>query len=88
MPLSFRSAKLEQSARELARLTGQSLTKVVEDAVAEKLERVSPALQRRLTAEELHALVLELREGFDFSTPITKEEMDALWDESEEPFRS
>ena len=87
MALSFKSPVLERTARELAQVTGESMTKAVETAVAERLERVRPA-QRKMTAEELHAFVLELRKEFDFSTPITKEDFDALWDESEDPFRS
>ena len=82
MPLSFRSARLEESARELARIKGESLTKVVEDAVVEKLEAERPK-QKRLTADELETLMVELRKDFDFSTPITKEDFDAMWDESE-----
>ncbi|MFW5729197.1 MAG: type II toxin-antitoxin system VapB family antitoxin [bacterium] len=39
MPLNIKNEKVHEQARNLARLTGQSISEAVADAVAEKLER-------------------------------------------------
>jgi len=43
MALNIKSEEAHRSARELAQLTGESLTEAVTRAIAERLERLRPA---------------------------------------------
>jgi antitoxin VapB len=53
MALSIKTGEANRLARELAALTGESLTSAVTVALRERLERVKAARKRRPLADEL-----------------------------------
>ena len=56
MALNIRNAVTERLAAELARLTGETKTQAVTQAVRDRLERVKRARQHRSLADELDAI--------------------------------
>lgn len=58
MPLNIKDAETHEMARKLARLTGESMTKAVKGAVAEKLARVEKARRRPTLADALDHIAL------------------------------
>jgi len=56
MALNIRSRETEELTAELARLTGESKTEAVKNAVRDRLERVKRSRQRRSLADELDAI--------------------------------
>ena len=56
MALNIRNAEAEQLAGELARLTGQTKTKAVTDAIRHHLERLRREQSGRTLADELDEL--------------------------------
>ncbi len=56
MALSIKSDEADALARELARLTGESLTDTVTESLRERLSR-----QRRLRGHDLHEAVAEIQ---------------------------
>jgi antitoxin VapB len=79
--LSIKTDRADRLARELSRLTGETMTEAVTKALAERLEReranreVDEGLPARIKA---HAA--RLREHYD-ARPVSKAEWDAGWDE-------
>ena len=79
MSLNIKSAEAHELAAELARLTGESMTKAVTEAIRERLER-----ERRKRDED--KLVAELMEIADVSAPpihvaTTESHEEFLYDE-------
>jgi len=71
MALSLKDPETDRLAREVARLTGESLTEAVRTALAERLERERlrrGRRPRRSVAEALNALALECAALPDFDT--------------------
>lgn len=70
MALSLKDPETDRLAREVARLTGESLTEAVRTALAERLarERLRRGQPRKRLAEQLNALALECAALPDFDT--------------------
>jgi antitoxin VapB len=80
MALSIKTEKADKLARELAQLTGETMTTAVTVALEERLERERAARDENL-AEKIQAFVAEHAADFDWSRPVTREEWDELWGE-------
>ena len=78
MALSIKTEEADRLARELTRLTGESLTDAVTTALRERFDR---ECAKRRTAEQkrgdLEAFLESIRGRYD-TRPVTKEE----WDEA------
>lgn len=61
MSLNIKNAETYRLIRELADLTGESMTGAVTEAVRERLERLAKAKDRAGTAERLHAIAADMR---------------------------
>lgn len=59
MGMNIKSEQAHQLARELANLTGESLTEVVTVALQERLERLSPSRSKERMSERLRRISLE-----------------------------
>jgi antitoxin VapB len=58
MPLHITNPAVEKTIRELAGLTGESMTEAIGNAAAERLERLRPPSRRpKPTIEEMMALI-------------------------------
>ena len=83
MGIFIKNPRVEQKARELAKLEGKTLTAVIEEALSEKLERRPKPPSRRPTLEEMRAATAKFRRlaGLDKGPhePISKKEWDAMW---------
>jgi antitoxin VapB len=60
MALNIKNAETYRLIRELADLTGESMTGAVTEAVRERLERLRLADDRHERAERLHAIAVEM----------------------------
>ena len=81
MALSIKTEEADRLARELTRLTGETMTAAVTRALRETLERERKA--REATADlpaRLEALSRRFRARYDLERPITQEEWDAGWE--------
>lgn len=83
MGIFIKNPRVEQKARALAELTGQSLTSAVEQAVDQALaaEKARPRAKR--TIEEMRAATDRFRKavGLDMvKLNVTKADFDALWE--------
>jgi antitoxin VapB len=58
MPLNIRNEQAEQLANALAKLTGETKTEAVTQALRERLERVRRARAKRRLADELDEIAL------------------------------
>ena len=58
MPLNIRSEETEQLASALAKLTGETKTEAVTQAIRERLQRIRRARARRRLADELDEIAL------------------------------
>lgn len=58
MPLNIRSAETEELASALAKLTGETKTEAVTQALRERLQRIRRARSRRRLADELDEIAL------------------------------
>ena len=75
MALSIKTREADQLARDLAKLTGETMTQAVTVALKERLEREKSARAETPEAfvERIRALTAKLRDGVDFR-PVTPEE--------------
>ena len=85
MGIFIKNPEVERKARELARLTGQSLTAAVDRALDEALveQRRIEAARRRPTFEEMKAATEEFRRavGLDkLKLNVTRADFDAMWE--------
>jgi antitoxin VapB len=90
MALSIKTEEADRLARELSRLTGESMTETVTKSLKERLEREKNAQPRKRTKREvqeevrrMNAFLEKARKGMDFSKPVTKADYDAMWGEDE-----
>jgi antitoxin VapB len=58
MPLNIRNEETEELARALAKLTGETKTEAVTQAIRERLQRVRRARAKRRLADELDEIAL------------------------------
>jgi hypothetical protein len=84
MSIFIKNPEVERKARELAELTGRSLTVVISEALDRPLaEAHARQRRRRPTIEEMRAATDAFRRdaGLDRKqhAPVTKKEWDALW---------
>jgi antitoxin VapB len=61
MSLNIKNAETYRLIRELADLTGESMTGAVTEAVRERLERLSRTQDRAGMAERLHSIAADMR---------------------------
>ncbi len=61
MSLNIKNAETYRLVRELADLTGESMTGAVTEAVRERLERLTAAKGKAGMAERLHAIAVDMR---------------------------
>jgi antitoxin VapB len=61
MSLNIKNPETYRLIRELADLTGESMTGAVTEAVRERLERLAAAERKSGMAERLHAIAAEMR---------------------------
>lgn len=90
MALSIKSEEADQLARELSRMTGESMTEAVTNSLRERLERQRLSRPKRRSAKEkadeirrLNAWLEETRKNYDFSRPVTKAEFDEACGEND-----
>jgi antitoxin VapB len=79
MALSIKTETADRLARELAQLTGETMTEAVTKALAQRLERERKA--RQADPDEVQRLLdhaARIRANLD-SRPVTKEEIDEMW---------
>jgi antitoxin VapB len=76
MALSIKTETADRLARELARLTGETMTEAVTKALAERLERERAAHEAEVDLPtRIEALVAKLRRNYD-RRPVTRAEWD------------
>jgi antitoxin VapB len=83
MAILIKNAEVEKRARELAALTGQTLTSAIGEAVKLRLEQERAKPKRRPTVEEILAATDDFRRkvGLDkHKLDVTKADFDELWD--------
>jgi len=80
MALSIKTEEADRLARELAGMTGETMTDAITKALKERLERLRAA---READNDLPARIkrhaARLRERYDLSRPVTRAEWDAGW---------
>jgi antitoxin VapB len=79
MALSIKTDRADRLARELSRLTGETMTEAVTKALAERLERERAMRDADLPAR-IKAHAAQLRQRYDMR-PVTQAEWDAGWEE-------
>lgn len=83
MGLSIKNARTERNVRRLARLTGESMTKAVDLAVAERIKRVKPrgsGPKDQGLADRLLAIGRRCAALPDLDRRSAKAILDDLWD--------
>lgn len=81
MALSIKTQEADQLARDLARLTGESMTQTVTKALRERLERERAKRDEAGgLAERILTSAAEIRSRLD-TRPLTREELDWAGDE-------
>ena len=83
MGIFIKNPRVEQKARELASLTGQSLTSALEQAVDHELAIEKAKPRGRPTLEEMRAATNRFRKavGLDkIKLSVTKADFDAVWE--------
>jgi len=81
MALSIKTEEADKLARDLAQLTGETMTQAVTVALKERLERE----RARLAEDEpaaMKAFAESIRHRYD-TRPVTKEEWDRLWEDED-----
>ena len=83
MSIFIKNPETERKARELAQLTGETLTGAIDAALSQRLEEEKAKPRKRPTLEEMQAATDEFRRASGLDRvpyrPVTKEEWDALW---------
>ena len=82
MALSIKTAEADRLARDLALLTGETMTQAVTVALKERLERERARLSDGDEAAQMKAFAESIRHRYD-TRPVTKEEWDRLWEEGD-----
>jgi antitoxin VapB len=76
MALSIKTDDADRLARQLAALTGETMTQAVTRALEERLERLREAREGDLAAR-IKAAAAKIAGRYDLSRPVTQEEWDA-----------
>jgi len=83
MGIFIKNPEVERKARQLAKLSGKTLTAAVEEAIDRQLATRSKPPKPKRTLEEVHEATERFRRlsGLDKIPyrPVTKAEWDALW---------
>jgi len=83
MGLFIKNPEVERKARELARVSGKTLTAVIEEALDRQLALQPDPPRRRPTVEEMMASTDRFRRAVGLDkvkvTPMTKQDWDDLW---------
>jgi len=79
MALSIKTEEADRLARELARLTGETMTEAVTKSLKERLDRERQAHAADMPAR-VKALVASLKGRYD-TRPVTREEWDQACDD-------
>ncbi len=74
MPISIKNPQTEQLARDLAQITGETLTDAIRTALIEKHDRLRRAHSGDSLADELNAIALRCARRPDIST-LTDDEI-------------
>ena len=83
MALSVKTKEADRLARELSRLTGETMTEAITRSLAERLERVRRAREAgQNLPERVSKLADRISEHYD-TRPVTKQEWDDASGESE-----
>jgi antitoxin VapB len=78
MALSIKTEEADRLARELARLTGETMTEAVTRALEDRLDRVRRArAESGDLASRIAASAAAMRAAYDLDRPISREEWDA-----------
>ena len=91
MALSIKTEEADRLARELSRLTGESMTEAVTKSLRERLEREKKTRPKRPTKKEraeeirrIKAWLARTRKNYDLSRPLpTKADYDEMWGEDD-----
>lgn len=91
MALSIKTEEADRLARELSRLTGESMTEAVTKSLRERLDREKKTRPKRRSRKDVQeevarmdAFLTRARKGMDFSKiKSTKADFDELWGEDE-----
>jgi antitoxin VapB len=86
MAILIKNAEVERRARELAALTGESLTGAIDEAVKQRLEQEKAKPRPRPTMEEIMEATHRFRRAVGLDkrkVNATKADFDAMWAESE-----
>ncbi|KJS36100.1 MAG: transcription factor [Hyphomonas sp. BRH_c22] len=79
MALSIKTEEADRLARQLASLTGETMTEAVTKSLKERLERLrGHSNDNRPIAERVRAFAASIADKYDRETPVTQEE----WDEA------
>ena len=85
MALSIKTEEADRLARELSRLTGESMTEAVTKSLEERLAREKKARPKRRSKKDveeerkrLKDWIARTRKDFDFSKSVTKAEYDDI----------
>lgn len=87
MAILIKNPEVEKRARELAALTGESLTGAIDSAVKRQLEEERAKPKRRPTVAEMQAATERFRKAVGLDKRKidgSKEFFDKLWEESED----
>ncbi len=83
MGIFIKNPEVERKARELARLTGRSLTATIEQAVDDGLAKARPEPKKKMTVAEIEDATERFRKRIGLDRvkirPMTKADWDALW---------
>jgi antitoxin VapB len=79
MALSIKTEEADRLARELSRLTGESMTEAVTKSLKERLNRERQARDGRGFAGRLKNHAAKLRAQYD-TRPVSKSEWDKGWE--------
>ena len=75
MALSIKTDDADRLARQLAALTGETMTEAVTRALQDRLERLREARDGDLAAR-IMATTKKIAQNYDLSRPVTREEWD------------
>ncbi len=89
MALSIKTEEADRLARELSRLTGETMTEAVTKSLRERLEREKTSRPKKRTKKDIEeegrrmdAFIARVHKKHDFSKlRTTKADFDALWGE-------
>jgi antitoxin VapB len=83
MALSIKTEEADKLARDLATLTGETMTQAVTIALKERLERVRVARNAQgQLASRIMGFAESVRHHFD-TRPVSKQEWDSLWEDED-----